>query len=92
LSYYEGGLSLRCGVSLEIAVTGYLDWPFHVSSSARMEPIVNSWCFVESWTPNQELLEHYLRAHQQLHGRYPSLGRLLAGAHIENQVLVLAPP
>jgi hypothetical protein len=89
-------LSLASGTTFEIEVRGYLDWPFHgygtVSTSGSRAPIAKSWCFIESWPLNQEALEHHLRAHHQLYGRYPSLGRLLSDARIDEQILVATPP
>lgn len=87
-------LSLGSEVTFEFEQIGSYDWPLHtygrVSSCSRDRKIVKGWHWVENWPTNMKLIEDYQAAYERLYGRPASLKRLLEGARIEDEALVLA--
>jgi hypothetical protein len=89
-------LSLGSDVRFEFEQTGSFDWPLHtyghVSSSSRGRGIAKSWNYVENWPLNMHLIEDYQIARERLYGRPASLKRLLEGAQVVDEALVLVSP
>jgi hypothetical protein len=87
-------LTLGSDVTVELEQHGAFDWPFHtygaVKSISRDRPVAKSWSYLENWPYGFEHIEHYQEAYQQLYGRYPSMTKLLEGARIDGEALVLA--
>lgn len=88
-------LSLGDEVTFEFEQLGSYDWPFHtygrVSSCTRDKKIVNSWHYIENWPVNMSAVEEFQAAYARLYGRPASLRRIVEGARIENEALVLLP-
>jgi hypothetical protein len=88
-------VNLRLGeLEVELAQRGSLDWPLHtcgtVASISRPDrTIVNSWNYTEFFPLNWWAVADYQAAHKNLFGSYPSFQRLMQGARVDDQQLLV---
>lgn len=79
---------LRLGddLAVDFEQHGSTDWPLHTYGTAvrtsRQKAIRRSWNYSENFPLNWGDVEDYQAAYAKLHGRYPSLQRLLDGASV----------
>lgn len=85
-------LSLGSDLRVEFAQRGTFDWPSHtygeVSSISRDKKVRRSWNYMETFAVNWGDVERLGLAHQKVHGRFPSLQKLLDGAVVRDEHIV----
>ncbi|UIX31981.1 hypothetical protein [Streptomyces sp. GQFP] len=85
-------LSLGDDLTVEFAQRGSFDWPAHtygeVASTTRGKTVARSWNYMETFAVNWGDIEALGLAHQKVHGRFPSLQKLLEGAVVRDEHIV----
>jgi hypothetical protein len=93
------GVELRLGdLVVDLEQHGSCDWPLHTCGTVRAisggrGAIAKSWNYTEAFPLNWWAVADYQAAHKALFGTYPSFQRLMRGARVdEDQMLVFDQP
>jgi hypothetical protein len=91
------GVTLRLGgeVTVELEQDGSTDWPLHTCGRAvrtsRDKEIARSWNYTEYFPLNWGDIYDYMTAYEKLYGRPASFRRLMDGAIVNSEQLLVYP-